>query len=1027
MKIGDVECIKKSIISLALLIVSQTVIFAQNAQKVEGRVTDEYGEPLVSVSIVLKNTKTGGLSDKEGHFSLPFPTGIKDPVYVFSYVGMKQQEVTYKGGFLNVTLLEDGVLSEVVVNGIFSKSKESFTGAVTTITAKELANAGNRSLLTAIRNIDPSFNISDNINIGSDPNSLPSITVRGASSLPVNINDLQADAQSLRTANQPLIILNGFEISLSRLIDMDENQVESITLLKDGSATAIYGTRASNGVLVVTTRMPESGKLQFTYKGSLNIEAPDLTSYNLMNAHEKLDYEKAAGLYESLNAIYAQELQDLYNQRRLDAARGVDTYWLKYPVRSGIGSRHSINLEGGEENFKYGMGLSYNQITGTVKGSERNSFNGSIFFQYKVSNFVFKNDLLIANTKAKDSPYGSFGNYGKINSYWTPYDENGNMQKILEKFTYNSIPSTNTLYNPLYNALLPSKDTNGETQILNNFSAEWYVLPELFFRGRLGVSSTKSNSDNYISADDTMFDSYVGEDFERKGRYVYGVGDNFRYEGQITLNYSKLFKSKHQVFAGAGWTIAEDKSENYSFVGEGISIPTMDFMGMASKYLKDGRPGASESITRSSGLLANGNYIYDRRYFVDISGKYEGSSQFGANKKYAPFWSAGLGWNISNESFLQNNKIINVARLRASYGVTGSQAFSPYQALTTYRDFGGKNYENWYGSYILAFGNKDLAWQKTNQYNLGTDWELFGNRIRLNVDVYNKVTDNLLANVNLAPASGFSNYRANIGKVENKGIELNFNAFILQNRSKKLSWSVGGTLAHNKNEIKKISNSLQFLNDRLMSQSRAINPSFLYKEGESINTIYAVKSKGIDPGNGKEIYIKADGSETYTWNSNDQVACGVAEPTVNGSLNTTVRYRGISLNAYFGYRLGGQIYNSTLASKVENVYPYDNLDRRALYDRWKTPGDVALFKSVADHSTTNATSRFVMDMSSFALQTINVGYDFPTEWTKRHLAIPYLSVKGYMEDVFYRATVKRERGLDYPFSRKFSMSLTIRF
>jgi TonB-linked SusC/RagA family outer membrane protein len=851
--------------------------------------------------------------------------------------------------------------------------------------------------------------------------------MRGATSLPLSVNDVQAGATSMRSANQPLIIMNGFEISLQRFLDMDENQIESVTLLKDASATAIYGTRASNGILVVKTRMPKYGKLRFTYKGSLNIEAPDLNSYDLMNALEKLEYEKAAGLYKNANAIQTQEMEDLYNQRKLDAERGVDTYWLKYPVRTGVGSRHSINVEGGAESFQYAIGLGYNNIEGAMKGSKRDAFNGNMLFNYKVSNFSFQNDLQISYTNAKNSPYGSFATYGAANSYWTPYDSDGNIVKVLEDYYYLSILSTNKIYNPLYNALLPSKSTNNYTQIIDNFSAEWYILPELFFRGSIGITSTRSRSDEYTSAANTMFDNYTDEEVERKGRYVYGTGNSSRYEGRITLNYSKKFNDVHQVFVGGGWNVSEEKSESYSVTGEGITLLNMDFLGMTSKYLKDGRPAGSESILRNAGFVANGTYTYDRRYFVDINGSYEGSSQFGTNKRFAPVWSTGLGWNLGNEKFLQNSKIIDIARFRLSYGVTASQNFNPYQALITYQSFGGKNYQNWFGSTIMALGNEDLGWQQTKQYNIGTEWELFNNRIRLNVDAYNRLTDNLLTNVDIPTAGGFASYIANIGKVENKGIELSFNAFILQNREQKLSWSIGGTLIHSTNIIKKISNSLETLNDELLNQTDAVNPSFLFKEGESMNTIYAVRSKGIDPSNGQEIFIKADGSETFVWDAKDKVACGVEEPKIWGSFNTTFRYKGIYLSAYFTYRTGGQIYNSTLASKVENVYPFNNLDKRALYDRWQKPGDIAQYKSVTDFSMTKATTRFVMDENSLRLQTITVGYDLPAEWTKRYLSIPFVSVRGYLEDILYLSTIKRERGLSYPFSRKFSLSLTVRF
>jgi TonB-linked SusC/RagA family outer membrane protein len=1003
------------------------IAFAQTA--VTGTVVDAAGEAVVGANVLEKGTRNSAVTDVNGNFSLN--VAGNNAVLQVSFLGYATQDVRVASavnGRLTVTLQEDTkTLEEVVVTGIFNKPKEGYTGSAVVISSKDLEVAGNRSVLSSIRNIDPTFNIADNINLGSDPNSLPTITMRGASSLPVNLNDLQADAQSLRTANQPLIIMNGFEITLERLMDMDDNQIESITLLKDASATAIYGTRASNGVLVVTTRMPKAGKLQITYKGSLNIEAPDLTSYNLMNAREKLMYEKAAGLYESTSPALTQELEDLYNQRKLDVERGVDTYWLKYPVRTGVGSRHSLNIEGGAENFTYGMGLSYDNIAGSMKGSSRDKLNGNVLFRYKVANVTFQNDLQIAHTTAKDSPYGSFSTYLGANSYWTPYDSEGNIIKKLEDYYYLSIGRVNTIYNPLYNALLPSKNTNNYLQIINNFSAEWHILPELFVRGSLGVSSMKTRLDEYISADNTMFDGYSGDDFERKGRYIYGTGDSFRYEGQLTLNYSKLFNDVHQVFVGAGWTISEETSENYQVTGEGISIPNMDFLGMASKYLKDGRPTGIESVLRNSGFILNGSYVYNRRYFVDVSGKYEGSSQFGTSKRYAPFWSTGVGWNISNESFLEGNTVINTARLRFSYGVTGSQAFSPYQALITYQDFGGKNYQGWYGSRIMALGNEDLAWQTTKQYNIGTEWELWSNRIKLNVDVYNKITDNLLANVNLPTAGGFTNYRANVGEVENKGIEVSFNAFVLRDRERDMSWSVGGALVHNKNTIKKISNSLQFLNDELKSQANSVNPSFLYEEGQSINTIYAVRSKGIDPSSGREIYVKADGTETFVWDAKDMVACGVAEPKVWGTLNTTLRYKGIFLTMYFRYQLGGQAYNNTLASRVENVLPYNNLDRRALYERWKEPGDIVQYKSVADFSTTNATSRFVTKENIFTLQTINLGYDFPTAWTKKYLSVSYLSVRGYLEDIIYLTTIERERGLTYPFNRKFSLALTVRF
>ena len=366
-----------------------------------------------------------------------------------------------------------------------------------------------------------------------------------------------------------------------------------------------------------------------------------------------------------------------------------------------------------------------------------------------------------------------------------------------------------------------------------------------------------------------------------------------------------------------------------------------------------------------------------------------------------------------------------MARLRLSYGTSGSQAFSPYQAMTTFKDYGGKSYQGWYGVYLMAMGNPDLGWQKTGQIDVGMELELFHGRIRLNADYYKKVTNDLLSDINLPSSSGFESYKANVGKVENQGIEFSLNAYLIRNTEKSIIWTVGGTLAHNRNRILAISNSLEFLNEQ-MSNEAGGNPSFMYKEGQSMNTIFAVRSLGIDPSNGREIYVKKDGTQTYTWDSKDKVPCGVEEPKVWGNLNTMFRYKGFTFNAVFGYRLGGQMYNYTLVSKVENIRPFDNADKRVLYDRWKNPGDKAFFKGVRDFTTTNASSRFVMDENTLECRSISLGYDWDSEWMRK-AGVSYLTLTGYMEDVFHLSTIRQERGLNYPFARKFSLALTLRF
>jgi len=997
----------------------------------QGRVVDTSNDALPGVNISVEGASIGTVSASDGSFVLQLNRGQKVNV-LFSFVGLKNVEYVFKcsedaRGIIIKMVENSSQLSEVVVTGMFNKRRESYTGAASTITKEQLKIAGNTNLLSTLANIDPSFNIVQNNLTGSDPNKLPNVTMRGSTSLSSDVKNLQ-NYSSNRT-NLPLFIMDGFEISLARMNDLDENQVESITLLKDASATALYGARGANGVVVITTRKPDPGRLRMTYKGTLSLEVPDLTGYNLMNSLEKLQLEQLAGLYtDKTYPVNQQGLYDLYNDRRMQVERGVDTYWLKYPIHTGIGNKHSLTIEGGDDIFRYAGNISYNNIMGAMKGSLRNTFTGGVFLSYRHNNLTFQNDLQIISNDAQNSPYGSFGSYASVNAYFTPYDDKGNLKKMLEdNLKYTGIGKTNTVYNPLYNALLPQKNKSTYSMIQNNFSIEWHLLPELFFRGQLGITSTKNRSDVYVSAENTMFDGYNLSDYGRKGTYTYATGDHSEYELGLTANYSKTFNEKHVIYVGLGYELSESKDENYSMQAEGITNSNLAFFGAATAYLLGSTPSGTESTVRRVGLTANFNYTFNQCYFLDGTLKTEGSSQFGKDKRFAPFWSLGAGWNIHNEKFLRKSKVFNIARLRLSYGTSGSQSFSPYQALTSYEAISGYNYNGFHGVSVMGIGNNDLKWQVTKQTNLGIDLELCKRRFTFSLDYYHKLTDDLLSDVNLPTSSGFSSYKANVGQVENKGFEVSANAYIIRNTKKSFYWSIGGTMIHNVNKIKKISNYLEYLNS-LMRNTRSVSPSFLYKEGESLSTIFAVKSLGIDPSNGKEIYLKNDGTITYIWDSKDKVACGINEPKYLGTFNTRIRYKGWMLNAIFSYRFGGQQYNNTLVSKVENILPYNNADRRALYDRWSPENPTAKFKAITDFTTTYATSRFVQNENTLRCNSLSLNYEVPAEWMKK-MGVPlqYLSLGGYAEDLFYLSTIKQERGTGYPYARSFTFSLTARF
>ena len=1000
---------------------------ANDATAFRGVVTNELGEPLIGVTVRNKSDNTGTVTDLDGKFSLP--SNGKSTTLIISYIGKQQVEIkAVPGKQLKIVMEDDAnLIDEVVVTGIFKKSKESFTGAVSVVSEESLKMVGNKNLLVSVGNIDPSFNMLANNEFGSDPNHLPDISIRGSANLPT-LENLQDDTNT--DLNTPLIIMDGFEIDLQRMMDLNSDEVASITILKDGTATAIYGSRGANGVVVITTKEPEAGKLKITYNGSLNIETPDLSDYNLLNARDKLELEKKLGYYESTSLTQDMILKNKYAERLADVERGVDTDWLSKPLRTGVGQRHSVRLEGGDKTFRYAASIQYNNVKGVMKKSDRNSLNAGINLSYYHKNVIFRNDLSISRTKSEDSPYGSFSDYTTLNSYWKPYDDEGNLVKIFDDDIefyggFSRLPK-----NPLYNATLNLKSSDEYTQITNNFSIEWKPFDGFIARGRASITSKSSESDNYKPATHTDFESDIyntAEGIFRKGSYDYGTGKSFNYELALTLSYSKIFAEKHWVYAGLNMDLDSRTSRNYNFSVEGFLEESLDFLGSALQYKEGGVPSGSESTTRRIGIVGNLNYSYDNRYYVDFAYRTDGSSQFGTDKRFAPFYSVGAGWNIEREKFMENVSFINRLKLRASFGQTGSQKFSAYQAKATYNYYLNDRYYQWVGAYQKALENPNLEWQKTDKYNAGLEIEMFDSRFNLMVDVYKEKTSNLLSSMDLPLSNGFTSYIANVGQKEDKGFELKATAYLIRDLKKRFIWSLTASMAHNEDKIVKLSPALKTMYDKLLSEGGTL-PNNILCEGESQNTIYAVRSLGIDPSTGNELFLNKNGEVTYTWNANDRVACGVSEPKYRGNIGSMLRWKDLTLNVTFAYRFGGQLYNSTLVSKVEGADMRYNVYERVYNDRWQNPGDYAAYKSLYNESTTYPTSRFVQDERTLSCQNIYLSYTFQNNrWLRNNLGIQNMTLGANVSDLFYISSVKQERGLSYPYSRRFSFSLGLQF
>ena len=1002
-----------------------------------GIVIDEESVPVAGAGVVLKGTTIGVSTEADGTFRLEMESPGPEFALEFSFIGMKTREVKVKPrdgkADMEVVLeMDQNELDQVVVTGIFNRRKESYTGSAVTMKGEDIKKVSTTNIAKAISVIDPSFRVMDNFEMGSDPNRLPDMRMRGTSTLPGGSSG-SGDLVSLQGEydtypNQPLLMLDGFEIDVQTMADLDPDRIASITILKDASATAIYGSKASNGVIVIETLAPRPGAINVTYSGSVRVEIPDLSSYNLMNSEEKILVEKLAGLYPENDLA---SLRD-YESRLREVRRGVDTYWLSQPLRTAVQHRHAVTLEGGSQALRYKLYAGLNETPGVMKGSKRSTQTASLDLSYRLSKFQLKNSVTVDNAVGTDSPYGSFSQYAMLNPYLRPYDEDGNVNKVMQTWNmlYSGSGNTYEIANPMYNATFHSLDRTTSLTIRELFKLEYRPADAWILQANVSLSKGISKDEVFRPGYHTAFNNVT--DPTLKGDFSRAQSESFNYAIDFTAMYNKVFREKHYVTANLRYSVDQNQSETYGALVTGFPNDTMDHILFGQKYSEN--MTGSENTSRSIGGVLTAGYSYMYRYSFDATIRVDGSSQFGRDNRFAPFWSAGFKWDITNEPFMKSVEWMDDLVFATSYGITGTQGFAPYQSRQVYSYSDLMQYylsSDATGIELVALGNDKLKWQQTATWNTRLELSLLKGRITARAEYYIKNTENSLAQITLAPSLGFSSYPANMGTLQNQGVELNIAFIPYRNEAKEAYWVISANGSHNRNKLTRISEALSRMNE-LNASTESISPLPRYVEGQSTTAIWAVRSLGIDPSTGDEILLKRDGSVTSEYDPVDAVICGDTEPKWQGNVNTSFNYMGFGINLGFTYRFGGQMYNSTLVQKVENADLRYNADRRVLQLRWQNPGDVAQYKRLtnsANGSNTQQTSRFVMNENIFQMSSLSLTYRMDNNEYPflRRLHISSMRWSFNMEDIFYLSSIKRERGTDYPFSRQFALSLNLVF
>ena len=1011
----------------------ETYLLPPHGNYVYGRVIEKLSkEPMVGVTIRLDGHSTGVITDINGCYVLTLPE--KGGLVIYSYIGFETRKIKVTSRQkVDVQMVEaTESIQEVIVTGYNSIQKESFTGNTTKIEKEDLLKVNPNNLISAIQTFDPSFRIQENLAAGSDPNSLPQFVLRGQTGIGETTLGQTSTSSISRevlsgNSNLPIFILDGFEVDVEKIYDLDMNSIHSINILNWQAATAMYGSRAANGVIVIERRAPEAGKFRVQYSGVLSAELPDLSSYNLVNAREKLETERLAGLYDS-NTPEIDPYTNGYYQRLNNVLTGVDTYWLSQGLRTALNHKHSVFIDGGENDVRWGVELGFRGTEGVMKHSSRKNANAAFYVDYRIGGLQIKNKVTYTYNKSTDVPFNSFSDYSHLLPYMRLYDENGDYVRRLEKFD----GASGTQVNPLYEInFYNSFDHSGYDEVTDDLSLNWRITDGLRLRGQFSVLMRNSTGDLYK---DPASASYSASTGNINGEKTESTQKRTVIDGSLSLMYNNTFKGHNlNICLSSNMRQTQSTASETRYRG----FPGGDLV--SSNYAAEvyGKPSSSDNTTRLVGALLTSNYTYNNIYLADLTGRIDGSSEFGSDKRWSMFWSTGAGINIHNYDFMKSNELFSMLKFRASYGLTGKTNFSLYSAKDMYQLQTDSWYPTGYGVFLYQMGNPNLKWERKYTLDYGVEIGLWHDKIYLKASAYDERTIDLITDYTIPSSTGFTSYKENMGKVKNTGVELELRARLYSDRN--WLFQLYGSFARNKNTIIEISQAMRDYNKRVEELFSGYNPEsssdskyaktyLKYYEGASLTSIYGMKSLGISPTNGKEIYLRRNGDVTDVWSADEWTIIGDTAPKGQGSFGYTLSYKQLSMFASFLYTFGGDAYNNTLVSYVENAdIKNDNVDKRVLLDRWQKPGDITTMKDIRDRNvTTGASSRFVQKNNTLQWSSLTMSYNFRPEQLKK-LHLSGLRLSFTMNDLFYWSTIRQERGLDYPYSRSFNLTTNIIF
>lgn len=991
---------------------------------VRGKVVDDSGIPMPGASVRVKGKAGAVITDADGNFVLP--NVDENETIVISYIGFGDVEVKAKAQIGTIKLaMSANALTDVIITGYTNYKRSQSANATTLVSSEKINDVPGLTLDQILQGRVAGMSV---ISSSGQPGQSATTIIRGIG--------------SISGSTSPLFVLDGVPIEAGYFQAINPEDIESATVLKDASAKALYGSRGSNGVIVLISKKGKAGRTAVNYTSQYGFANLSRPNFVMMDTEQRLRFEEEIGVgfnrtlgpgwtYSPKNPAYAAGTP-AFRQRAdfiIDSLSRINTDWRDEFFQTGKFQEQQVSVSGGSDKVRFYNSLNYYDQDGVAKRTGLTRYSLRSNLDFKDGKFSGSTNLSIGYSQSSFTEgVGGTGNGTSMASvyYALPYEQpyvNGTLIHLGNRNS--SILDTRTGSQGLERLQNSSNKTDQLKSIISTAFA-YEILPELKVTTRAGIDYRNSNDVSFINPDSYYGSRPSSNTLGGKGRLDEANRRNFNLISTTGLTYAKAFNTVHDFEVSAFYEYVYNNYNSINYTGFGIDgrLPeTPAGITNSATFLPSVGGGKTKNALAS--IMGIARYTYNQKYTLTGSYRYDGSTRVAPENKWHGFYSVGANWNVKKEDFLANSSLINDLRIRASYGTTASPFGSDFAYLPTYS--ASTSYGGVTGIRPTSPGNPGYDWEYVNELNIGYDLNMFNNRLRIVADYYNKRTSNMFIDQPLSATSGFSTLSLSAGIMRNRGVEFDVSGDVIKTND--FTWSVGVNAGYNKNKILKVTDLVESFPD---------GDTRILKVGYPVGTYIAPDWAGVNPQTGDAQYYNLDGTITTTYNSNAQGALnsGSLYPTFTGGVTTGLNYKGITLSALFSFVQNVRRWNNEDFYTETQRYATDNQSVRMLDNRWKKPGDAGDQAILQRFDIPRVfTSKDIQDASFVRLRNLNIGYSLPKSILEKTRLIKGVKIFVQGQNLF---TWTKWRGLDpenndvygrfqYPNTRTYTAGLNVNF